>query len=191
MAKVVVKSKVKKVKRKFPVKVQAPEYLSSVELGESSVTDLNSVVGKTSKMNMMYVTGNVKNQNIRLTFKITEVNSGLAKTTVSVYEQIPYYLGRFVKKGSDLVEDSFTVKSKDGLSVRVKPFIVTKQNTSTMVLSSIRLKFREVAKKEFESISYDEIMSSIISGKYQNVFRNELKKVFPLKVFEFKKAELV
>ena len=57
MAKVVVKSKVKKVKRKFPVKVQAPEYLSSKVLGESNVTDLNSLLGKTSKMNMMYVTG--------------------------------------------------------------------------------------------------------------------------------------
>ena len=122
MAKVVVKSKVKKAKRKFPVEIKAPEFLNSVTLGHSEVTDLNALVGKTSKMNLMYITGNVKNQNVRLTFGITEASSGLAKTTVKSYEQIPYYLGRFVKKGSDLVEDSVVSTTKDGQNVRVKPF---------------------------------------------------------------------
>lgn len=190
MAKVVVKSKVKKVKKKFPVEILAPEYLNSVSLGSVNTVDLNSFVGKTAKINMMYVTGNVKNQNIRLTFSVTEVSSGLGKTQVICYEQIPYYLGRFVKAGSDLVEDSFVGTTKDKVNVRVKPFIVTKQNVGKNVLSSVRLKAREVINTDISSKTYDEFISSVISGKLQNVFRNEVKKVFPLKSFEFKKVEL-
>ncbi len=190
MAKVVVKSKVKKVKRKFPVEIVAPEFLNSVHLGSSNVTDLSTMIGKTAKVNLMYVTGNIKNQNVRLVFKVEEVSSGLAKTQVSSYSQIPYYLGRFVKSGSDLVEDSFVAKTKDGKNVRVKPFIVTKMKVGQNVLSAIRTKSSDLIKKEVSTKTYDEFMSSVITGKVQSVFRNEVKKVFPLKAFEFRKVEM-
>lgn len=190
MAKVVVKSKVKKVKRKYPVEVVAPEYLNSYVLGKSEVTDLNTLVGKTAKVNLMYITGNVKNQNIRLTFKVTEVKSGLGTTEVSSYEYIPYYLGRFVRQGSDLVEAAFSVKSKDGKDVLVKPFIVTKMTTSRLVLSLLRKRAKEIIEKEVSEKTYDEFMNSVIGNRVQLAFRNELKKIFPLKVLEFRKVEL-
>lgn len=190
MAKVVVKSKVKKVKKKFPVEIEAPEYLNSVKLGSSQVTDLTTLIGKTSKINLMYVTNNVKNQNVRLTFRIIDVSSGLAKTEVSTYEQIPYYLGRFVKKSSDLVEDSFQLTSKDSKVITLKPFIVTKQNVSGLVLSLIRRTTRELLEKELNEKTYGEFMSMVINGKIQLLLRNELKKIVPLKSFEFRKVQL-
>lgn len=190
MAKVVVKSKVKKAKRKFPVEIKAPEYLNTMTLGHSEVSDLSSLIGKTSKINMMYVSGNVKNQNVRLTFKIIEANSGLAKTTVKVYEQIPYYLRRHVKKGSDLVETSFEVISKDGIELKVKPFAVTKANVSALVASSLRAKIIELISQELSEKTYAEFMSAVISGKIQTFYRNELKKITPMKSFEFRRIEL-
>ena len=191
MAKVVVKSKVKKAKRKYPVEIRAPEFLGSVVLGKSSVSDLDKLVGKTSKMNLMYVTGSAKNQNIRLTFKIDEVSSGLANTIVKVYEQIPYYLGRFVRKGSELVEDSFTVTTKDGYNLRVKPFIVTKKNTTNLVSSALRKRVKELVEERCAAENYSEFMSSVIYSRVQNSFKNELRTVYPLKTFEFKKVEVI
>ncbi|MCA9486778.1 hypothetical protein H6501_00600 [Candidatus Woesearchaeota archaeon] len=190
MAKVVVKSKVKKVKRKFPVELKAPEYLNSMSLGTSNVTDLPSLVGKCVRMNLMYVTGSVKNQNVRLVFTVTEAASGLAKTHVTEYEQIAYFLSRFVKKGSELLEDSFVVTSKDGVGIRVKPFVVTKGTASTLVKSALRAKARELVEKDASSKTIGEFMSSVIVGKGQNEYRNELKKIFPLKSFEFRKVSV-
>ncbi len=191
MAKVVVKSKVKKAKRKFPVQIVAPEYLNSQNVGNSQVTDLASMVGKTAKMNLMYVTGSMKNQNIRLTFRVTEVASGVAKTTVSIYEQIAYYLGRHVKSRSTLIEDSFVATTKDNKEVRIKPFIVTKSNVTQLIAAALRAQTIDLIKKELEQRTYDEFMSSVIFGKVQNQFRNDLKKVVPLKAFELKKVELL
>lgn len=191
MAKVVVKSKVKKIKRKYPVEIKAPEYLNSVSLGKSEVTDLNLVIGKTIKLNLMYITGNVKNQNVRLVFNVTEVNSGLAKTQISSYSQIPYYLGRFVKKGSDLVEDSFVAKTKDGIDVRVKPFIVSKTNASSMVLSALRVEAKKIITHDISTKTYEEFMGSVINGKIQTSYRNDVKKILPIKTFEFRKVEMV
>jgi small subunit ribosomal protein S3Ae len=190
MAKISVKSKIKKVKKKFPVEIIAPEFLGSKKIGSSLVTDLNSLVGKTTKISMMYITGSVKNQNVRLTFKISEVASGLAKTQLSLYQQIPYYLGRHVKTNSNLIEDSFVVKSKDGLDVRIKPFIVTKQAASGLVKSVIRLETIKLVSTELAEKSYEEFMNEVVGGKIQIGFRNALKTILPLKAFEFKKISL-
>lgn len=191
MAKVVVKSKIKKVKRKYPVEMKAPDYLNSVSLGKSEVTDLNSMIGKTVKLNLMYVTGNVKNQNVRLVFTVFEVNSGLAKTQVTSYSQIPYYLGRFVKKGSDLVEDSFIAKTKDGIDIKVKPFIVTKNNVSKMVLTALRVESKKIISQEISTKNYDDFIESVINGKVQISYRNDIKKITPIKTFEFRKIEML
>lgn len=190
MAKVKIKSKVKKVKRKFPVEIKAPETFNSISLGKSEVTDLAGFVGKSIKMNLMYVTKNVKNQNVRLTFKVSGVNSGVAKTEVINYEQIPYYLNRFVKAGSDLVEDSFTCVSKDGQIMRVKPFIITKDNTSIMISSALRDKTRELIAADAKTQTVGEYIANVTAGNVQKSLRNELKKIFPLKAFEFKKVTL-
>lgn len=191
MAKIVVKTKVKKLKRKFPVEIKAPEYMNSISLGKTEVSDLSLLVGRTTKLNMMYVSGNVKNQNIRLIFKIVEVSSGLAKTEVSGYYHIPYYLSRFIKAGSDLVEDSFVVTSKNGKNIRIQPFIVTKNNASSMIGVAIRSLVREIVTKDITSRTYEEFISLVISGKVQIAYRNEVKKIFPLKAFEFREVELV
>lgn len=191
MAKVVIKSKAKKIVRKYPVEIFAPKYLDEVKLGKSNVVDLNKFVGKKIKMNLMYVTGSLKNQNIVLKFEVTKVDSGKAETEVVVYEQIPYYLGRFVKKGSDLVIDSYESKTKDDKKVIIKPFIVTKSNITSSHQNSIRNTTRELIDKDLVSKTYEDFMSSVISGKFQLMLRNELKKIYPLKAFEFKKVELI
>ena len=186
MAKVVVKSKVKKVKRKFPVEIKAPESMNSVSLGKVQVSDLGKFAGKSIKMNLMYVTKSARNQNIRVAFRVTEVSSGVAKTELVSYEHISYYLNRFVKAGSDLVTDSFVCKSKDGKSVRVKPFVVTKMNTSASVLASIRDKIRELVGAEVSGITAEEFVVNVTNNKFQLALRNEVKKIFPLKALEFK-----
>ena len=186
MAKVVVKSKVKKVKRKFPIEYKAPEVFNSISLGHANVTDLRTLEGKTLKINLMYVTGSMKNQNVRMTFKVNSVESGVCATEVVKYEQIAYYLSRYVKAGTNLVEDSFVVKSKDGKDVRLKPFVVTKSATSKLVLTSIRDKVKELVSVEAASKTSEELIHAIAMGKLQTGFRNEVKKVFPLKAFEFK-----
>lgn len=186
MAKVVVKSKVKKVKRKFPVEVRAPESLNSVSLGRVQTSDLSKFVGKSIKMNLMYVTKSAKNQNVRVTFRVTEVNSGVAKSELVSYEHISYYLNRFVKSGSDLVADSFVCVSKDGKNVRVKPFVVTKMNASASVLASIRDKVKELIVLEVSKISAEEFIVGVTNNKFQLALRNEAKKIFPLKALEFK-----
>ena len=190
MAKIAIKKQTKKLKKKFPVEFVAPAVFNSKSLGNTNVTDLNATVGKTIKMNMMYVAENVKFQNIRLTFKVTEVDSGKAKTQVSKYEQIPYYLSRFVKKGSDLIELNVDIETKDKENVLTKLFIVTRDNVSQLVLTEIRAKAQELVQKEAQSSNYEDFISNVVYGKLQNNLRAELKKITPIKVFEFRKTQL-
>lgn len=190
MAKIAIKTKAKKVKRKFPVEIKAPGIFKSISLGKSQITDMASLVGKTIKINLMYITKSVKNQNVRLIFSVNEVNAGVAKTEIKSYVQIPYYLNRFLKAGSNLIEDTHTYTSKDHKEIIVKPFIVTRNNVSSMLASAIRSKTRELITSELKVKTADEFIFSITNGRVQLAFRNELKKIFPLKAFEFKRLDI-
>lgn len=191
MAKVVVKQKTKKIKKKFPVEFIAPELFNSKSLGQTQVSDLTKTVGKNITMNMMYIADSVKFQNIRLTFKVVSVESGKAQTQIAKYEQVPYFLSRFVKRDSDLVEINQTVTTKDNFEVIVKMFIVTKSQVSQLVLGQIRSKAKQLIVDEAKNVVYSDLMSGIIYSKYQQKLRNDLKSITPVKVFEFKKTELI
>ena len=186
--KVLVKSRAKRFKRKSPVEIISPEILRSVSLGTSEFSDLNKAIGRVIKMNMMYVTGNVKNQNIRLYFKINEISSGLAKTQVVMYEQIAYYLRRHIGVGSCLVEDSYVCKSSDGVDVVVKLFIITRDRVTKMISKALRSTFRTFISKYASSKSYEDFILSVILGRVQSSLKGELKKLVPLKLVELKKV---
>ena len=191
MAKIAVKTKVKKVKKKFPVEVRGPEFLGSPKIGKTEATDLDNFVGRTTKLNLMYVTNNVKNQNVKVTFKVYEASSGLAKTKVKEYEHISYFLGRFLKSGSSLIEDSFKVSLKEGAELILKPFIVTKGKASSQLVSDVREKARELLREVAKGYDDSGFFQAVINYQIQNQVREEVKKLFPLKTFEFKKVVLV
>lgn len=191
MAKVVVKQKTKKIKKKFPVEFIAPELFNSKSLGHTQISDLNKTIGKNITLNMMYIAESVKFQNIRLTFKVTSIDSGKAQTQIAKYEQVPYFLSRFVKKDSNLIEVNQVIITKDNFEVIVKMFIVTKNHVSQLVLGQIRHQAKKLIEEEAKHVVYSDLMGGIIYSKYQQKLRNDLKSITPIKVFEFKKTELI
>jgi small subunit ribosomal protein S3Ae len=187
MAKVVVKSKIKKVKKKFPVKFIAPKFLNSKILGESLVTDLKAVIGKIITMNMMYVSGSIKNQNIRLKFNVENVDSGNAKTQICGYEHISYFLKRNIKKGTNLIDHRILAKLKTNEVLIIKPIIVTKSKISGLTKKNIRAELLRLIETSLKEIEFEDFFSQVLDGRIQLKIKNDLKKISPIKTLEFKK----
>ncbi len=191
MAKVVVKTKIKKVKKKFPVEFIAPAFLNSKTLGMGEITNLADLSSKTIKLNMMYVTGNMKNQHIRLKFRVSEIETKRAKTKLCEYEYIPYYLKRNIKKDITIVEDRFIVISKDNEEIIIKPFLITKTKISALKRKNICFELIEFVETFCKTNSTDEIFAEVLYDKMQLKLKNILKKIVPLKVLEFKKVTVI
>ena len=190
MVKIKVKTKVKKVKRKFPVEFISPRFLGHKNIGKSNVSDLNSLVGRIIKMNFMYITGSMRNQNVKLSFRVTKVESQKASSEVSKYEQVAYLLAKKLRKNSTLVEDVIKAKSKDKREVIIKPFVITRQKISSQVATNLRLKIREEIIDEITNTNQETIIEDVINNKFQTLIKSKVQKITPLKHFEIKKAEV-
>lgn len=190
MVKVKIKSKAVKAKKKFPVRIKAPEYLNNFLLGESNVSSLENLEGKTCLIGLMFVTKSIKHKNVRMKFRVNEVSSGEAKTEACLYEMLPYYLSRTLRAGKPLVEDRFEVMSKDERVLVFKTFIVLQNKTSQEIKSEVRKLVRDSLTAFCLKTSAEDVFKVVIDNTMQNTLQSDIKKVAQVKNLEFRKVEL-
>ena len=95
-----------------------------------------------------------------------------------------------VRRGIDYVEDSFETECRD-YNVHVKTFLITRQRVSRNVRKVIREEAAKYIKAQFKIKSVNELMSNLMSGKFQKDLSLKLKKIYPLALCEVKSFEVI
>jgi ribosomal protein S3AE len=98
---------------------------------------------------------------------------------------VQFYLKRMVRRGSDYVEDSFVVNTKD-TKLRIKPFLITRRRVSRVVRRALREKAKEEIAEWAKNSSTEEIFKDVLKGKIQKELSIKLKKIYPLSVCEIR-----
>lgn len=170
--------------------IQSPFVFGSRKIGETVSTDDQSLIGRTTKLSLMIVTGDVKKQSIIGTFEIMDVKNGVANTRVKQLEIAPSSVKRMIRKGKERIDMSMVCATKDNFVVRIKPLLITRGRTGGTTLTSIRKMVDAALRYEASKISYDQLISDIITGKLQKSVRFRLNKIYPLKSAEIRAIEL-
>jgi len=102
---------------------------------------------------------------------------------------MPYFLRRMIRKGTDYVEDSFSIECKDAL-LKIKPFLITRRKVSKRVRRGLRDKTKEELKKYIKEKTYERIFEEILKNKMQKELSSVLKKIYPLSLCEIKSMEI-
>ncbi len=186
MAQLVVKKK-----KKVWFSIVSPKEFGDFIVAETLASDPSILTGRVVRASLMDLTNDPKKQNVQLTFKITSVKEKDAYTDLIRYELTPSYIRRLMRKERDKVEDSFVALSKDNVKVRIKPFIITKSKTQNSVLSAIRKRAREFLADFLREQTYYDFISEVTSTKTQKTLREQLKKIYPIAVLEFRVVERV
>lgn len=180
-----------KWKKKKWVKIVAPKEFKSASLGESLVMAPENLVGKTVESNLMTITGDMKKQNINVKFCINSIKDGQAVTSLKSYNVIPSAVKRMVRRARDRIDHSFVAETKDGAKVRVKPILITAANTSNSVLTMLRKKTEALITKHLSKTKKDDIITEVLNHKLQSELKKHLKDVYPLRVCEIRKIEVL
>ena len=178
-----------KKKKKIWYNIIPPEDFGAEPIGETSAYEGTPVEGRTLKISLMELTNDMKKQNIGVTFRVREVSEKKALADLVKYELMPFYVRRMMRKGRDKVEDSFICSVKDGIKVKVKPFMITKTKVQNSILTALRKQARDFVASNAASQSFMEFMGSVITTKMQKSLREHLKKTYPLAVCEFRIVE--
>lgn len=180
-----------KRKKKVWVPMQAPEFLNKAFLGESLVSDREAMIGKSLTLNLSIFTKDMKKQNIDVSFRVKSIVDGKGLTEIVGLALTNSYIKRLVRRGKSKVEDSFTAKTKDGFTVRIKPVVVT----NNLVNAGVATKIRALAKEELTNLANNEHVDSffeiLLAQKVQKELKDKLSKVYPLRYVDVRVAQIV
>ena len=180
-----------KVKKKRWIQIVAPKIFREMVLGESYVSELDQLVGKRIKTSLMSITGEPKKQNTVIIFRVTSIKESKALTEVIGYGIRSSLIKRLVRRGTERIDHSFVLKTSDGITIRLKTFMLTRRATKRSVLTSIKKLSTELLKNQIEKMSYNNLVNDLVSSKLQRPLSHELKKIYPLKVCEIREMGIV
>jgi len=180
----------KKQKKKKWFPLVAPEAFQSRIIGEVLLEDASVLMGRTVKVNMMQLMGDMKRQSVNVMFKVTDIKEGKAFTQPVKFEISSFSLKRLAKREKDKLSDSFVVKTGDGKLVRIKPVMVTNAMTNGAVLATLVKTCRAVCKEIVNKSKFEQLIIDLVTYKFQKEVKEGLHKVYPLRNFDIRILEL-
>lgn len=179
------------VEKKHWVPVLAPTQFKEEQLGESYVLETDTLTGRAITTNLMTVTGDMKKQHLNVSFQITKVQDGKARTRTTGLEMHAGSTKRLVRRGRTKIAESLAITLKHGQQARIKPLIVTKFIVSNSVGAGLRHKVREEVTAVCKDLSFETLISDITSGKLQRHLRNVVQTVCPIRSVDIRKCDLL
>ncbi len=170
-----------KTKKKAWYKILSPPSLGSKEIGESYLASAESSSGRTMRANLRDLTGNPKDQNIYLRFRIGKAEGLALPTSLIGYELAYSTIKRMVRPGVDRLDDQMVVQTKDRQRVIVKMIGVTLHKTNHSVHSRIRHQWRQFLKEEMKKGDIDAFVLQLIESKLRAALKKKLDKIYPLR----------
>ena len=175
-----------KRKKKVWVDIIAPIEFRNVLLGQTTLKEDSSPIGRNIAVNLSNILNDPRKHNIKITLKISAVSDKKAQTEFYKYEISNSHIKRMVRKARSKVEDSFIIKTADNIKLRIKPFLITKNRTQKNVLSAIRKEAKNTITKYAEKNKLKDLISGILSGNLQKTVKENSKKYFPVTVSEIR-----
>jgi ribosomal protein S3AE len=168
-------------KKWFPVK--APSYLESRELGDVRAQRESDIVGRTITLNLSNITDDKRKQDTEVTFTVIGTDDGTGLTETKRVGMTEKAVGRMVRRGRSRVDTSVALESRDGKTVRVKPFIVTSSQVSNSVETALRHKAEELIEDYLADNQAEDYFESLVNNTLQRQIKNDLSTITPLRYF--------
>jgi len=180
-----------KWKSKSWYRIVAPEIFEGSVIGETVATDPESLLGRVTEISLQDLAGDFSRTHIKAKFKINGIRGGECKTRFIGHEMTTDYIRRLTRRRRSKIEAVFTVRTKEGFKIKVKPLSITNKRINSSIKRSVRKKQREVVKEMANDSRLGEFAEKILFGELAKKIANECKTVYPLKQVEIWKSEVV
>ncbi|HEB46932.1 MAG TPA: hypothetical protein ENI22_00500 [Candidatus Pacearchaeota archaeon] len=143
--------------------------------------DIESLDGKSIKYDLTRL---LRGKSMLLSLKI-EADKEKAVAHPRELKVMPYFIRRMMRKGTNYVEDSFSVKCNDA-QIRIKPFLITRKKVSRAVRKALREKAEKELTEYVKDKDIDTLFDEVLKNKIQKSLSLKLKKIYPLSLCEIR-----
>lgn len=171
--------------------IKAPEIFKEIGIGETMSSKPAYLKGRTIKLMLKEVMPSSGKNYFDIHLKVSGIEGDSLSTILIGHECSKEFLTSVVRRGRSKISSINDVTTKDGKRVRVKSFAITIKRAYSKVKSEIRKKIKSVVEEESKKSSYNEFMVGIFENKIQEKISKEIRKIYPIRVFEIYRTELL
>jgi len=182
---------VKKVKAKQWIKILCPPVFGNKEIGETTTDEPEKVIGRKLTISAIDVLNDYNKYYLKLSFKIKEIKDGKALTDFDGLECTRDYIARMVVRRVRRIDCVVDSETSDKRKLRVKMIVVTRKKIKKIAEKEMRKKLSEIILNTLNSNSFDDVIKKLISDDFKEKIKQELKKIYPVRYFEFRKVEVL
>ncbi len=180
-----------KWKSKSWYRIVAPDIFDGAVVGETVASDPESLLGRVSEISLQDLTGDFSRTHIKVQLKVNGVRGGECKTRFIGHGMTSDYVRRLTRRRRSKIEAVFTVRTKEGYKIRIKPLSITNQRINSSVKRSLRKKQGEVIRELANNSRLGELVQKLLFGGLAKKLANECKEIYPLKQVEIRKSEVL
>ena len=170
--------------------VFAPESFDRAELGETTANEPEQVLERTIETTLGELTDDAGANNVKLTFRITDMGSDAAYTEFIKHELTRDYLGSLVRRGASKIAAYMTVRTSDDYRIRVQPVAFTTKKANDSQEKAIRRRMVELVEEAARERTFEEFTDSVVHGRLSSALYGEARTIYPLRRVEIGKLAL-
>ncbi|MDP3639743.1 MAG: hypothetical protein Q8R53_00885 [Nanoarchaeota archaeon] len=179
-----------KTKKKSWYTLFAPPLFGGKEIGETYRGSPEEALGTVLEINLRELTGDMKDQNAVLSFKVSRLEGSKLWTDLRGYALTPASVKRLVRKNTSRLDDRFLFHTKGGRTLIVKTLLITLFPTQRSLQTHLRQATQDFLKKEISALDFNEFMDAVIRRKVLLDLKKRLNKVYPVKEAVLRVIEL-
>ena len=176
-----------KWKSKEWYKLHAPRMFNEAEIGETPSADPEFILGST----VQELTGDYSKMNIKLKFKVADVDGYDAKTVFVGHELTSEYVRRLTRRKKTKTDHVVDVTTKDGFVLRVKPMSIADRRIQSSQEDAMRRILAETLIQMGKDNNLSDLIKAVISGDMSKDLAKACRVIIPIKRIEIRKTEVL
>lgn len=177
-------------KAKVSIEIFAPKIFGERFLGITFADKEEKAKGRVLQKYGLEILENPEKYYYIFHFRIKEVRDGKAYTELKEIECSRDFLNRNVRKGTSKIETRIVAKTKEGMKIIYKPFVIVPGRCDSRIGTEIRKRLEELLEDYSSKSTLGKIVEDVVSDSIQKKMVKEIKKIYPIGVFEFRRIEL-
>ena len=190
-----VKGSSRKVKDKWKAKewysLHAPRMFNETEIGETPAGDPESLYGRTAEVTVQELTGDYSKMHIKLKFKVTDVDGGVAKTSFVGHSLTSEYIRRLTRRKKTKTDHVVDMTTKDNYILRVKTMSIADRRIQASQEEAMRAIIDSTLKEMGNERTLADMVKAIVSGDLSKDLAKACHVVIPIKRIEIRKSEVL
>jgi small subunit ribosomal protein S3Ae len=195
MAKARARTTTRKVKDRWKAKnwyqILSPSLFNNVPIAETLAESPEHLIGRVTEVSLQDLTNDFRKSHIKLLFTVDKVEQNTAHTQLKGHLLTSDYLRRMIRRRKSRVDGVFTVETRDGAIVRVKPFAIAEKRIQSSQKKLIRNVMKDVITKEGKAKTLNSFIRDCLEGKIGSEIYKHCKIYYPVKRIEVNKTEII